>query len=228
MNEGLSEYTGFKLCGLSDSGTVAYAAEYLDRSEKRDSYVRSFAYASGPAYGLLLEAAGMNWRKGLTADSDLGILLQEAYGVKLPVVSKDVAIACAAHYEYDVLLAAETERESILKKREADYKTRLVDGPVLFIALQSANVEFDPNTVQPMGDLGTVYPTTRFVDVWGVLTVENGGALVSSNWSSIRVSASKISTEGGITGDGWKLELNQAWKIDRAERSGDWTIKKAD
>lgn len=228
MNEGLSEYTGFKLCGLSDSATVAYAAEYLDRSEKRDSYVRSFAYASGPAYGLLLDAAGMNWRKGLTADNDPGILLQKAYGVKIPAVSDELAILRAAHYEYDVLFTTETERESVLKKRVADYKARLVDGPVLIIALQSANCEFDPNTVQPIGDLGTVYPSTRFVDVWGVLTVETGGALVSSNWSSIRVSASKISTDGGITGEGWKLELNQGWKIDRAERNGDWTVKKAD
>ena len=226
MNEGVAEYTGFKLCGLSGSGVLKYAAAELERFENRKSYVRSFAYASGPAYGLLLDETGMHWREGLKPANDFGTFLQQAYTVKLPVVTKDAVIRRAKNYDYDAVLAAETERDNAQKKRMADFKARLVDGPVLNIPLQQANSEFNPNTVQPMGEFGTVYPTTRFVDVWGVLTVESGGALVNSNWTSIRVTASGISDDRAVQGDGWKLELNAGWKLVRGERNGDWTIKK--
>ncbi|KAB2881250.1 hypothetical protein F9K33_01900 [bacterium] len=228
INEGVAEYTGFKLCGLSGSGVLEYAAAELERFENRKSYVRSFAYASGPAYGLLLDEAGMNWRQGLKPASDFGVLLQQAYAAKLPVMTKDALIQRGKNYNYDALLTAETERDNAQKKRTAGFKAKLVEGPALIMPLQQANIEFDPNTVQPMGELGTVYPTTRLVDVWGVLTVESGGALVNSNWSEIRVTASGITDDRAVKGDGWKLELNAGWKLVRAERAGDWTVKKTD
>src|SRR5207302_4350398 len=64
MHEGLAEYTGVKLCGLTDAEQVLYAAGLLERRPSEYStFVRSFAYVSGPAYGLLLDSASKNWRK---------------------------------------------------------------------------------------------------------------------------------------------------------------------
>ncbi|HEY0671277.1 MAG TPA: hypothetical protein VGD27_03370, partial [Longimicrobiales bacterium] len=62
LNEGLSEYTGFKLSGLPAGVVRDRAAVQLGSYETMDNFARSFAYASGPAYGLLLDAAAMSWR----------------------------------------------------------------------------------------------------------------------------------------------------------------------
>src|SRR5690606_9983974 len=40
----------------------------------------SFAYARGPAYGLLLDQADPGWHRRLDADADLGALLARAHG----------------------------------------------------------------------------------------------------------------------------------------------------
>src|SRR5579871_666632 len=54
MNEGLAEYTGVKLGNPVPSDQVKTAIASLNRGPKAATFVRSFAYATGPAYGLLL------------------------------------------------------------------------------------------------------------------------------------------------------------------------------
>lgn len=224
MNEGLAEYTGFKLCGLSDSATADYASVQLERYEDRDSYVRSFAYASGPAYGLLLDAAKPDWRKNLRASGDFGRLMQQAYPTSTYTTSVDNATRQAAKYGYDSVLQSETERDELQKKRIAEYKTTLMDGPILIIPLQQASGTFNPNAVQPMEPFGTVYPTARFTDSWGVLSVTGGGVLVNPDWTKLHVPAFNFSPDVPFEGVGWKLELHDGWKIIPAERPGDWIV----
>lgn len=60
MNEGLAEYTGVKLSGRPN--LAQYAASQLKEAEGKETFVRSFAYASGTAYGILLDEAGAAWR----------------------------------------------------------------------------------------------------------------------------------------------------------------------
>ncbi len=52
-NEGLAEYTGLRLCGLDERARAARAAQRLRGEDEGKSFVRSFAYVTGPAYGLL-------------------------------------------------------------------------------------------------------------------------------------------------------------------------------
>lgn len=76
MNEGLAEYTGVKLA--SGSEAAAEAIRKLEEGGRVESLVRSFAYASGPAYGVLLDEAGAKWRRNLSPEDDLGVLLRGA------------------------------------------------------------------------------------------------------------------------------------------------------
>ena len=62
LNEGLAEYTGVKLSGAVDPHRDVAAT--LRAAEQADAFSRMFAYASGPAYGLLLEDAAPGWREG--------------------------------------------------------------------------------------------------------------------------------------------------------------------
>jgi hypothetical protein len=98
---------------------------------------------------------------------------------------------------------------------------------VLAIPLQKMNMQFNPGNLLPLDSLGTVYPDIRIVDVWGILTVSRGGALINPTFSKIYVSApSNLSAP--IQGDGWTLELNAGWTITSGERKGDYIVKKSE
>src|SRR6185436_19386718 len=77
-NEGLAEYTGGVLSGRTPEQVHRWAADALQAAEQKDTFVRSFAYASGPAYALLLDALDPSWRNAPKADFDLGRQLAAA------------------------------------------------------------------------------------------------------------------------------------------------------
>lgn len=230
MHEGLAEYTGMKLSGADDA--ARYAANHLRQAEKKDTFVRSFAYASGPAYGLLLDEAGIPWRKNLKPEIDLGALLEKAHSLKMPQNLKQEAEKASRAYAGDALRASETERENNRQRRVAMYRASLVDGPVLTLPLQRMSMEFDPNTLQPLDPVGTVYPTIRIVDLWGILTVSKG-ALINSTFTKIQVQApaspgAQDLSGRDVKGEGWRLELNEGWAVAPGERKGDYVLKKKD
>ncbi len=214
INEGLAEYTGVR---LHDSA-AAQAAEGLRRAVKNASFVRSFAYASGPAWGLLLDDAEAKWRKGLKADSDLGELLGRAAAIR-PVDNPD---SRALAYDGAALHAAETEREEQRRKREADYRARLIASPVLVLPLSpDMRWSFDPNNLFPLGHAGTVYPTMRVSDAWGVIEVSRG-ALMSADRRRLSVAAPR--EPAALSGDGWELKLSPGWSVRAGGRTGDYKL----
>jgi hypothetical protein len=200
----------------------------LKEAPQKQTFVRSFAYASAPAYGVLLDETKADWRKNLKKDDDLGNLLGARLSVELPQNLKQAAEACAKEYDGDRLLASEAERENNRRKLLAEYRNRLVEGGVLAVPLQKMNMQFNPGNLLPLDLLGTVYPDIRIVDVWGVLTVSKGGALMNSTFTKIYVSAPTDLTGSPIQGDCWTLELNAGWTITNGERKGDYVVKKSE
>src|SRR5581483_8805890 len=55
IREGLAEYTGTALAEPDLSKRIPHLIEQLRDAEKSPSFVRSFAYVSGPAWGALVE-----------------------------------------------------------------------------------------------------------------------------------------------------------------------------
>jgi hypothetical protein len=86
------------------------------------------------------------------------------------------------------------------------------------------SVQFDPRTLQPLDDLGTVYPEIRISDVWGILEASTG-ALVKGEWGSVVITAPTDTTGSPIKGNGWRLELKPGWKLVRAARKGDYLLQ---
>jgi hypothetical protein len=82
------------------------------------------------------------------------------------------------------------------------------------------NLQFDPHNQQPLGEAGTVYPTMRITDDWGILTV-SGGALLASDMMSVTVAAPK---DGAASGEGWTLELKPGWRIAAGGRPGSYVL----
>jgi hypothetical protein len=227
MNEGLAEYTGIRASAESESDAIMWAMGNLDRAPQNPTFVRSFAYASGPAYGLLLDAVRPDWRKGLSVRNDLGELLRNALSISLPEDLAAEAEKRAKDYGGDRLVAEEAGREERRQRRLAEYRTRLVDRPVLILPLQKMQIGFDPRNLQPMGELGTVYPTLNVKDEWGSLSV-SGGALLSDSWSTVQVPAPKDPNARPLKGDGWELDLAEGWVLRPGEREGDFVVTRLD
>jgi hypothetical protein len=228
LNEGLAEYTGVKLRGTTDAESVNFFVKHLQAFESRPTFVRSFAYASGPAYGLLLDKANPNWRKSIKQEHDFGTILAKALAIKRPAGLKQKAEQSAKSYEGDTLFALEAERENNRKKRVAAYRARFVEGAVLTIPLTNeVQYGFNPNNLEVLDEANTVFPNVRVSDAWGILTVANGAILTRKDGRIVKVTVTAPTNLQAkpLQGDGWTLELKAGWKVEAGERKGDYTIK---
>jgi hypothetical protein len=234
MNEGLAEYTGARLAAASDAALGEAAARGVERAAERPSFVRSFAYVSGPLYGALLDAVRARWRADLTPQKDLGELLGAALGIApLPARSAADLVALAtpraAAYAGDALKTAEDAREKDRQRRIAAYRARLIDGPVLVVPMgKTTRSGFDPNNVIPLEKMGTIYPTYDLSDEWGVLEVKDGALTLGDFGKDARaqVAAPADPQARPLQGPGWKLQLAPGWTVVPGPRAGDFQLAK--
>ncbi|WP_414494832.1 hypothetical protein [Stenotrophomonas maltophilia] len=223
LNEGLAEYTGVVVGNPTPSARIDAARHDLRAHVDDRSFVRSFAYATGPAYGLLLDQVSPRWRSNLGEHArDLGTQLAEAERIS-PALDEPALRAAAARYGGPALHQAETQREQRRLAQLQHNRARFVTGPVLRLDLQNMRIQFDPNSLQPLPGSGTVYPTLQLTDVWGTLQVTDG-ALMQSDWKAVYVHAP--AADGPLLqGDGWSLRLAPGWSVVAGARPGDYVVK---
>jgi hypothetical protein len=231
-NEGLAEYTGLVLCGCPSGELAGRAAERLKRDESADAFARSFAYATGPAYGVLLDELGVEWRRDVRAETDLSALLARAVGWKAPAELARAAEERAARHDVPAVRAAERARAERREEALARARARFVEGPLLRLPVgPSFSFTFDPSRVESLDDLGSVYAGARITDDWGILETGAGGALLLRDgrgyFTGIRVPAPADPAVRPLAGDGWTLALEAGWTLARAERDGDWKLARA-
>ncbi len=229
MHEGLPEYTGVVLCAKTHRDAEAYAAARLAGAPSLATFVRSFAYVTGPAYGLLLDDFNPGWRKGLKAGSDLGTLLGTACGEPLPAGLKAAAAGRATAYGAKELMASEDKLAAQKASQLAAYRARFVDGPVLILPIaEGFNYAFNPTDQVPMAGYGTVYPYLRISAAWGVMEATQGALMLlkDSMITGAQVPAPKDSKARPLKGDGWTLDLKDGWALVPGIRPGDLTLKR--
>jgi len=229
INEGLAEYTGVKLSSADLQESAVRANIILRQARNTPTFVRSFAYISGPAYGALLDLSGRPWRAGLKPAADLGLLLQQRYGIRVRA-SEAAARAAISRYEGDEIVTIETQHDQKRQQQISEARKKFLDGPVLILSLTSdVRYSYDPNNVIGIDASNTVYPTMRLVDAWGVLTVTNGALLERASTGHLlraRVPAPTDLSARPLKGEGWSLELSSEWEVVPGERAGDVTIRK--
>ena len=220
-HEGLAEYTGRLLS--RDDAMISHLAEHLGRGDRVREYARSFAYYTGPAYGVLLDATAPDWKASWDRREGLPQLLAQAMG--LQIVADDATFAARGlRHGATTIQAEEAARALEQAARVASLRAGLVDGPVLVAPVSGASFSFDPNKVTPLPPDGTVYGVIRAAADWGVLTVEKDG-LLSTDWSRLTVAhVGAMPMEGGLKGEGWTLTLKPEWRLTPGPREGDWTI----
>jgi hypothetical protein len=219
INEGLASYTQTVLAAPSEAAAIARALELLADAENGESFVRTFAYSSGPAYGLLLDAASPGWPRRVRASDDPAVLLMRALGVE-PAAD---AAAAASRYGGGELRAAEEERERRRQGRIAELRQRFVDGPV-FVMPGGGGGMSDSRGAVVIADVGTIYfGTYRMTGAWGALEADKG-VLVSSDGRVRRLPAPVRRDETTISGDGWTFKVAPGWVIREGARRGDYEL----
>ena len=229
LNEGVAEYTGVRVGLPTPAERTAFALRDLETFIVVPTFVRSFAYATGPSWGLLLDQADPAWRDKLAAamkdgdPSSLDQMLQAA--LKLPEPSAATVKARENDYD-DTLRPREVARDQAKQAHLAELKAKLVDGPVLRLPLAGhhASYQFNPTTLEALGASGVVYPTMKLSADWGVLSVEQG-ALLDKQMSVAAVAAGDSADHA--QGPGWHLTLNKGWRVAPGERAGDFVVKQA-
>lgn len=234
LHEGLAQYTGVVLAAEQTAGRGAaaraaaeHAAAALREAEHGQAFARGFAYASGPAYGVLLDDLVPDWRAGIDAGTDLGDRLRQAAGLEISGrLAAEVALRGTA-YAASELLADEEERDRERRARVAGHRARFVDGPLLTLPLREPRISFHPHQVEPLGEIGTVYNAVHAMDQWGVLEAP-GGALIRFEKGTLVLPAPSDPLARPLAGDGWTLELEPDWELAPGERAGDYALVRRD
>jgi hypothetical protein len=225
LNEGLAEYTGLVLSGLPRSALYDRAAVSLGQAENGENLSRSFAYASGPAYGLLLDDAGRGWRKRLLSSADIAEIARVAYAI--PAVNAANADKLVDRYAGARMIADERARETKRLARESSLRTKFTSGARLKLPIAgSFSFSFDPNAVLPVKDLGTVYRGARVTDKWGILEVDGDVLFEKRADGAITgvVLSNPVVAGDSIRGDGWKLVLAQGWVVGPGQAPEESTV----
>ncbi|MGE5244126.1 MAG: hypothetical protein ACM3SQ_07855 [Betaproteobacteria bacterium] len=219
MNEGLASYTGTVLAAPSEADAIARGLELLAGAEDGESFVRTFAYTSGPAYGLLLDAASPGWPRKVRVSDDPAVMLMRALGVQ-PVADP---AAAAARYGGAELRAAEERREQQRQARIAQLRRRFVDGPVLVMPGGGGGFS-DSHGAVVIPDVGTVYfGAYRMSGEWGTLEADKG-VLIATDGRSRRLPAPVRGDGTTISGDGWTFKAAAGWVIRQGARQGDYEV----
>ena len=221
LSEGMAEYSAWRITG---SEARALARALREDAPRRSTYVRSFPYFTGPAYGLLLDVMGpRGWRDSLRRHPDLQAL---AATVAPRVQAVGDAEGVGESYGLAEIQASEDARWHERERQLAELRARFVDGATLRIRPGALRISFDPRAQAPLGDAGTVMPGLVWKGDAGAILEAPSGALVTSDWTELRVPLDTIAlTEGPLaaemhwSGPGWTLTLPAGWRLARAGSS---------
>jgi hypothetical protein len=219
ITEGLASYTGTVVAAQSTAEAIASAVDQLATAETQESFVRTFAYASGPAYGLLLDASSPGWTRRVRSTDDLASVVASTLAVQ-PATD---ATAAAARYGGAELRASEQQRGQQRQERITELRRRFVDGPVLVIP-GGGSASSDSRGAVVIPGMGTVYfGAYRASGAWGTLEAEKG-VLVASDGGSRRVSAPVRRDDATVAGDGWTFKAAPGWVVRDGARRGDYEV----
>lgn len=106
IREGLAQYTGIVATADSRADAVASMIEHLAAAEGHETFLQQ-SYATGTAYGILLDDASVDWRRNVNSDSDLGQMLMAALEIR-PTAD---AVEASVRYGGTEIRSAEQARD---------------------------------------------------------------------------------------------------------------------
>jgi hypothetical protein len=217
IREGLAQYTGIVATADSRADAVASMIEHLAAAEGHETFLQQ-SYATGTAYGILLDDASADWRRRVRSDSDLGQMLMAA----LEIRTAADAVEASARYGGTEIRSAEQARDEQRRARVLELRNRFVDGPGLLVPSGGGGT-FNAVGATPIPGVGTVFvlPYRQRGD-WGTLEATKG---VLINEDGTRRLPGPVRIDGAtLTGDGWTVTVARGWTVRSGPRPGDYQI----
>jgi hypothetical protein len=218
INEGIATYTQFVTGSESPQDAIRNVLAGLAAADSGTSFVRTFAYASGAGYGLLLDALTPGWHRKITTASDVGQLLSAAAGV----TEVPDAVAAAARYDGAQVRAAEEQRDREQQAIIAELRRRYVDGPVLIVP-RGGSGSINTMGAAVIPGAGTVFRSMANKGAWGFFDAQ-GGALVSADEETISLPAPIVVDATTLQGDGWTATVGPGWAVQSGPRPGSFRV----
>jgi len=212
--EGLATFSALEMMEDTAGVIKRRLIEGLDRAYNFQSFGASYGSIQGSLYSYLAYEAGFDFKTIHTDSLDLGEVVRSLYKIQLPEICRDVAGSLALSYDIESIYKEEDQRLASIKERRLEQLSVYTEKPIVYLELESPYFDFEPEDLNALDTLGTIYATIRVSDNWGKLTVEKGGCLVASNLKYIRIPAKNITeSKNHLSGDGWNLIINNNWEI---------------
>ncbi len=222
-NEGICEYTGFRLCGLPETVLLDRVAVELERSESSPTLTRSFAYTTGPALGLLLDQFEPDWRKTIISEPLLAARLAKAAALPPEQILREQATEIAKNYGWQEIFLVESERDTKRRARLEQLTAQYVTGRVLEIETgPNFQFSFDPNAAESLDAQRVVHKPVTASDDWGTLDARQGAMI---DFRAPMKLVLPIPADATVDTVPWKIELVPAYELD-TEDDRVWKIKK--
>ena len=227
LNEGLCEFTGFMMSGREGYEARKYFVKRITEFTNSISYIRSFAYETIPVYGFLLNPTKKGWNREVLQTTNLTDFFSNAFMIPPPDRRRNNIVNIGKEYDYSNILAEESVREQQFLEQYARYRFQFIDTVHIEIPLIKMNMSFDYTRQFSLDSLGMVYPSIRITDEWGILQAEKG-ALINAGWNQVNISLPVAINGEKIEGDGWTLELNSSFTLEKDEVTGNYRVKRSE
>ena len=220
-HEGMAEYTAFKLLPLDNDneairkGLVAAAiAKGMDGS----GFGNSFAYLTGPAYGLLIDEMIPDWRNGIRSGKTIPDLISTEIAIPDTVDNAEIE-RLSARYNLTEYLNKERSRLEAHDKEDAELRDRFSESKWLVIPNDNINFGFNPSERLVAYDtIGVICNTMQLRGSFGTLEVGNG-IMRTHNWSSFIIPYSEDHCDA-------KISLNPDYAIEPVDEKSFTIVKK--
>ncbi|MDX9845409.1 MAG: hypothetical protein RBT74_00380 [Tenuifilaceae bacterium] len=215
IHEGMPEYTGFKLCGLDHEITRKIVAKQLEIALGKEGLANSFAYITGPAYGLILDGLDDNWLIGVKNGNSIPEIGSPLLASNISSDTNDLQASVdkiITEYGAETLIEAEISRFKSQQNLIAEYQQKFAKGNILLIKNDKLQFSFNPQEKLVPIDNGVVYKTMRLTGEWGVVEVRNG-IFRSKDWQLFILAAPTSGQSGSIAETDYDLMLNEGWEV---------------
>jgi len=235
--EGLATYTGYKLSAFTNLYPIAI--KELNGREQTYGLNRSFAYATGLAYGIIFDYFKIQWRTDLKhIYSFTGIYNNQIKTIHFKKKEiKDIKI----RNQFYQINQEELNRKNTTDSIHSFYQNIFKKQPVLIINMDTSNktpltMSYDMNSTFTFGKDGIIYSSISGTSpnaslfgsfkTTGETTIGKYGILISSKFDKLTFTK-PLKVEGNtIFGDYYTIELNKGWKVIQIDKKGNMEIVK--
>lgn len=220
-HEGMAEYTAFKLLPLDNDNEAirkGLVAAAITKGMDGSGFGNSFAYLTGPAYGLLIDEMIPDWRNGIRSGKTIPDVISTEVAIPDTVENAEIEriSACYGLTEY---LNKERNRLEARDKEDAELRARFSESKWLVIPNDNINFGFNPSERLVAYDtIGVICNTMQLRGSFGTLEVGNG-IMRTHNWSSFIIPYSEDHCDA-------KISLNPGYAIEPVDEKSFTIVKK--